>query len=407
MNKLLKVNAFFPAVFVLSISVFLAHTAFTKTAIFADGRFYYATTRSIVKDFDIKLANEFKLLGMPESYTKGNYSWNKYPPGSSFFWIPLYSQAEGLNNLLTFVCPLQMCTQLGKAGFGLIYQTSVAITGAILGTLGLYLIFILLKEHFPKTQSLMSVLSLFAATNLFFYIAVEPINSHTSSFFVSSLFTYYFIEHRKDKYYYPLLGILGGIAGLVRTQDLLILILPIIQITKENYKNIPKLVADNLSLIATAILAFTPQVYFWKKIFGIFWYSPYLSEGINLKSPKLIYVLFNGQNGLFSLTPIILLAFLGLIIILKNRSAKLKLISLYAIVYFTLQLYLISSWSSYYQGGSFGIRMIITTYPFLAFGLAEIVNILSSRLGSEKSWGLIATFSLINQLLMVRYLLLF
>ena len=54
----------FPGIFIASFFIFLAHTAFTKTAIFADGKFYYAITRSLVKDFDLKIGDEVDIEDM-------------------------------------------------------------------------------------------------------------------------------------------------------------------------------------------------------------------------------------------------------------------------------------------------------------------------------------------------------
>jgi len=79
----------------LSIAIFFAHTTFTKTAVFADGRFYYAITRSLVKDFDLKFANEYEVLDVEPSFTHNDYVWNKYPPGAPLMWVPLFFIING------------------------------------------------------------------------------------------------------------------------------------------------------------------------------------------------------------------------------------------------------------------------------------------------------------------------
>jgi len=382
----------FPTLFLFSLVVFLFHTTYTKTTIFADARFYYMTTRSIIKDFDIKFANEYEHFNMQPVYTNAEYVWNKYPPGVSFFWIPALFVADGFSNALN---------PFDTSGFGIVYQIAVATSSVLLGLLGLYFLYQLLKGYFSEKVSLLTSLALFGTTNLFFYIALEPINSHAASFFVSSIFLYYFFKHKKDKYYYLILGLLGGVAGLVRTQDALILIIPILEIFLKSKQSFKFLATSYLLLSTGFLIGFFPQIYFWGKIFGTFWSSPYLEEGFNLGNPQIFHVLFNGQNGLFTLTPIILLSFLGLFLIKK----KLKIISVYAIFYFLLQTYIISSWSAFYQGGSYSIRMMITTYPLLSFGLASIIE-KSSKIIKERYVILITFFfTLLNMFFIIDYLL--
>jgi hypothetical protein len=394
--KFLRPKYFFLALFFFSLTVFFLHTAYTKTAIFADARFYFMTARSIVKDHDIKFANEYVYFGMDSVYVNEDYVWNMYPPGVSLFWLPGFFWAEGLTNIL-----MPLNTNIDSSGFGIIHQSFTALTNIFLGTLGLYLVFRLLSQHFSKAVSHLTIIGLFSATNLLFYMAVEPINSHAASFFMSSFFIFYFLRYQKAKYYYFTLGVIGGIAGLVRTQDLLILILPIIQIIIVYKNNFKALAAFCLILSAGAIVAFIPQFYFWQRIFGTFWYSPYLPFGFNILKPQIFHVLFNTQNGLFTLTPIVAFSFLGLILMKKNFYK----VRLYALIYFLGQLYLISSWNAYYQGGSYSIRMMVTAYPFISFGLASVINSGLKVLGERKVLFLITILGLTNIIFIVGYLL--
>ncbi|MFV1916937.1 MAG: glycosyltransferase family 39 protein [Patescibacteria group bacterium] len=388
----------FVGIFIFSLLVFFAHTAFTKTAIFADGRYYYAITRSLVKDYDIDFVNEYISLGMVEDDFTGPAE-NIYPPGVSFFWAPLFWTVDSLINSIN----ISLRISIDDTGFNLLYQSAVAITSTFLGTLGLYLVYVLLKDYFSEKVSLYTTFAFFATTNLLFYIAVEPINSHAVSFFVSSLFIYYFLRHQKDQHYYFTLGVIGGVAGLVRTQDLLILIIPAIRIIKEHKLNLTKLITNLKPLSAGVILGFLPQLVFWKAIFGNFWYSPYFGYSLNFLKPKFFHVLFNTDNGLFTLTPAILIAVLGLLLFRKRGSQ----IFLYATVYFLLQLYLITSWQYYSQGGSFSIRMMITTYPLLSFGLASVIKKSNENFGEIKTLFLIFFFSILNSAFIIRYLLIF
>ena len=315
----------------------------------------------------------------------------------SFFWTPSFFIAELVAKSINIFIPKLVNT----SGYGFFYQFFAGITNIFLGIFGLYLIYQLLKEYFPEKVALLATSTLFLTTNLFFYIAVEPINSHAVSFFVSSLFVYYFVKHTKDKHYYLILGVIGGVAGLIRTQDLLILVLPSIKILSEK-PGTRTFTTYFLSLTSGFFIGFLPQILIWKFFFYTYWYSPYIHYGFDFLKPHVLFVLFNRQNGLLTITPIILFAFLG-ILMLRHKLSTLKF---YCISYFLLQLYLISSWSAYYQGGSYSIRMIITTYPLIVFGLAEVIGRVSKK-SKIFTYILISLFACFNFASIINYLLTF
>ena len=384
----------FSIIFAFSLLVFLLHSAFTKNAIFADARFYFSYTHSLVKDHDLNLMNEYLSLNIQNKFEAGKIVANAYPPGASIFWIPLYLNTNALANIFGFK----------NLGYEFAYQLSCALTSIFLGIFGLYLVYILLKKYFSKNIALFSTLTLFGATNLLFYIAVEPINSHAASFFVSSLFIFYFLRANigYEKDYYMALGLLAGIAGIVRTQDIALLILPAIQIFVHFRKSINKLATQYLLLASGFVAGFLPQIILWKYFYNTFWFSPYFNTGFSLLKPQILHVLFNSQNGFFTLTPTVFLSLLG-VLFLKGRG-KLRF---YILVYFILQLYLISSWNDYTQGGSFSIRMMVTTYPLISFGLAEVFNKILKKINQYYVLAGVFLLILINCTLIINYLLKF
>lgn len=395
---LLKAKYVFPLIFLLSFLVFLAHTAITKTAIFADGKFYFAGTRSIVIDHDIYFANEFDSLNIQKGLNFNLIRANPYPPGTSIFWIPLFEKAHAFVKILNLIPGIY----INSDGYNIFYQSAIALTSIFLGTFALYLCYILLRGFFKEKTSLLTIVTLWGATNILFYTGVEPINSHATSFFISSLFIFYFLkmDTNKEKDYYMALGFLGGIAGLVRTQDSLLLILPVWKILiDKNFKLLTRFIYY-MQLVIGFLVGFLPQIILWKYFYNTFWLSPYFGTGFNLLKPQIIDVLFNTQNGLFTITPVIAIAILGLFYLRKTNPH----IFFISFSYFLLQLYLVSSWKST-QGGSFGIRMLITTYPLLFFGLAAVIERVLKKFGENSTLLLISIFSFLNCGLIINYLL--
>lgn len=386
----------FALLFFFSFLSFVAHTAYTKTAIFADSRFYFSYTRSIVKDFDLNFFNEYEYFDVSTVIGNTNTPVNYYPPGVALFWTPLYFV---FNAPVSFI---EWILGIDTDGYGFLYQMGPAVTTIFLGISGFYLILKMLREYFSKETSLLTALALFGTTNLLFYIAVEPINSHGVSFFVSTLFAFCFLymmkttQHKAKPYLF--LGFIAGVMGTIRTQDLGILIIPCLHTLTQSQKT------KKIFALATGVLfGFLPQILLWEYFFNTFYRSPYLNYGFDFLHPHIFHVLFNTQNGLFTLTPIIAIALGGLFLFWRRN----KQLALYALMYFILQLFLISSWHDYHQGGSFSIRMIISTYPFLVFGLAEMVKRLKDKYGDQKTLALIILFVLLNSFLIIRYLILF
>lgn len=416
--------------FLASFVTFFLHSFYTKTSVFADAKFYYSYTRSVVIDHNLLLGNELYDLGLLKEVPSNQFVPSFYPPGASIFWVPLFYTTLGFTKTVQLFRP-----NIASSGYEPVFEYSTALTNIFLGISALYLIFKLLSQHFSEKISLLTTTTLFLTTNLFFYIAIEPINSHAASFFISALFIYYFLTKQKEKHYYTILGVIVGVAGLVRTQDLLLISMPIIQIALDQYKSIKKLTTNYLLLTTGILLGFLPQILLWKYFFHTFWYSPYFDTGFNFLKPQILHVLLNAQNGLFTTTPIVFIAITGLVVqIIKSTNWKLNgkwkmppaqtsrsenlLVRrraswlgevngkyLYALFYFLLQLYLISSWNVYAQGGSYSIRMMVTTYPLLSFGLAGVIEKVVQKIGERKTISLISIFTLINFLSILNYLL--
>src|SRR3989344_2085825 len=181
MSESFSLKLFLVFAFIISLFVYLTHLSFTHTSLYSDGKFYFAYTRSVVKDFDLSLESEFKFLEIKPILNKDGLAINTFPIGSSLLWIPGFL-------LIHLFSP-------GLSGFEIPYQISVAITSAFLVTLGLYFCYKSLRKFFDINISLITIALLFLGTNLIFYSGVEPINSHSASFFISSLFVYYLLNH--------------------------------------------------------------------------------------------------------------------------------------------------------------------------------------------------------------------
>ncbi len=293
------------------------------------------------------------------------YAWltlqpNKFSIGPALFWVPAY--------LLTH------------------NQIIVGLTDVLAAIFSLLLLWNLLLNYFNKTVSIMTVTAVAGASNLLFYGSLDVVNSHALTFFAATVFLSLLYSKHKQ---WIAIGAALGLLGLMRTQDIIygILLLPFI--TKKNI----------LPIITGFFLLFLPQLCAWQWTSGKFWVSPYLTdgEGFTFLRPHIIGVLFGLQNGLFLWTPITLLGAVGLIA--KKRFLFLSV--------FILELYTVSSWSTWWQGASYSGRMFVSSLPVLSFGVASVFSWLS-RYKWTKAYFLIAIIiplSVINAMNIVYFLL--
>jgi hypothetical protein len=399
MKRLLKARFVFPAIFIFSLSVFLAHISYTKTALYSDSRFYYSYTLSWVKDHDIKLNSELlAITGNDPSTNKKGLAVNTFSPGTSIFWVPSFWLADSFVKSVNLFGNL-----LDQSGLSVVYQTPPAVTSILLLTLGLYLVYRTLLDFFSVKNSLLTSISLLTTTNLLFYAAVEPLMSHAISFFISALFLFYFTKYKGRRNSYFVLGFLAGVAGLVRILNSFLILIPAIKVLRLEKRNLIDKLKLEGKLALGYLIGFFPQIYICNLFFNEFIIGPSWGYGFDFRNPHIIHVLFNTQNGLFTLTPIVFVAISGMIFFWKRN----KELAFFGLSYFILHLFLVSSWAVFTQGGSYSIRMLITTYPLLAFGLAEIIKQYKGLVGENTTVITIFGLSFLNVALMTRYLLLY
>src|SRR6185295_16371287 len=119
--------------------------------------------------------------------------------------------------------------------------------------IGILLLRKALLRFFDEKVSDITVLTIFTSTNLLFYGAFDVINSHSISFFLACCFLYFYTS-KKIYASSVLMGLIIGGLALVRSQDYLFLIFPILDVIKDR-KNL----AYSMVSTIVAVLIFSPQ----------------------------------------------------------------------------------------------------------------------------------------------------
>lgn len=317
---------------------FTAHARHLGKTVYGDGIFYYSWLRSIAIDRDINFTNEYKTAGVTQPLTKGNAPGNKYSIGPALFWAPAY---------------LATHTLVRTDGWSFPYQVAAGATSVSAAIVGLVLLGLLLKKN--PTVTAITLLLIAGSTNLLFYGSIDAVNSHALSFFAATVFL---ILLARPKIPWLAAGVTLALLASIRLQDL-VYILALLPLWKR---------VRWLPFIGGFVLLFIPQLAAWYALYGTL-ANPYLAGGetFDLTRPHILGVLFSPQSGLFLWTPVVAIGLAGLLCNAKKYRA-------YLLIFF-VQLYFISSWSTWWQGASVSGRMFVSSLPLIAVGLSDMVKL--------------------------------
>lgn len=348
---------------------FLSHAAYLSKTVYGDGIFYYSWLRSVVVDRDMHFANEYAHFGatQPKTY-KGEYG-NKYSIGPALLWAPAFITAHSL---------------IHGNGYTLPYQVAVGSTTVLLTIFALVLLYRQLGGS--SETKMFTTVTIALATNLFFYGSIDAVNSHGVSFFLAVVYLSLLSAHKPR---WVAIGASLAMLCMIRLQDFIFVLLLVPQIRSIKFNQ----------LFFGFVLMFIPQLLTWNALYGNFWTNPYLAGGekFSLLSPHLLGVLFHIDSGLFLWTPVVALGVYGL---WATRSQHL----LYLIV-IAIQLWLVASWSTWWQGASYSGRMFVSILPLIAVGFTGGIETLRKQYGNMVTGLFVATFAILNSLSILYFLL--
>ncbi|GAC1653676.1 MAG: hypothetical protein NVS9B1_03370 [Candidatus Dormibacteraceae bacterium] len=205
------------------------------------------------------------------------------------------------------------------------------------------------------TRSVPAVIGAAVATPLLYYLLFTPSYSHTFSAFTVSLFVWAWLRGRGPL----LLGLLGGLMALVRPQDGPLVLIALL--------DLPRLRWRAILLLPGAVIAFAPQLWVDRTIFGT-WLPAGTPEGFTPIPGHYWQVLFSSWRGLFTWNPITLIAVAGFVLV---RDWRLRVALVYALLVETAINGAVGDW---WGGFAFGGRRFLDLLPFFAIGIAAVAE---------------------------------
>lgn len=376
LNKPRNQIAILLIVLLTTISLLFGRLFTTGSAIGGDAVYYFATLRSLAIDHDLDFSEEYKYFHNQTSNFTGNLKIPnipdpnpitkklpaKYPIGTAILLMPFFFLAHILVIMLQ-----TLGFNLQHDGYNIIYQTLSALGSLIYAFLGVIIIYQLGRKIFKEKIAFFGTMGIWLATPLIYYMTMEPLNSQPLSFFsVSLLFYLWFISRKNQKVYsWIILGLVGGLMSMVRYQDALFMLVPIIDLL------ISKKIFNIFLLVFFAGLIGIFQLWANDYLFGSPFITSYTGIGFPyLTSPKIFYSLISFERGLLVWSPILIFSLIGLYWFVK----RFRLVGGLLVFSFLTQLYIVSSWADPSQGDSFGNRILLNSNLIFALGLMEFIK---------------------------------
>jgi hypothetical protein len=374
-----------------------------------DAQFYYAVSRSLLVSGDIDVTNDLAVTSSPTIFDPNQdgivldpnekeiakrvplhagRAYNKYPVGLSFAELPWLA----VGCLLRRAFSIFGYATTMALGYGPIETATVAIglLAYVIG--GLALLRAILVRLAGEVGSSLAVLAAWTGTSLFYYTAIAHFMAHGVAFALVCVILHrvYMMRTRgtsvcQDWY---VLAASSGLLFLVRPQQILLLPLVVVAllplVRRADFK--ARDLIGSITLFSAVCLVLPFFNYLNMGEFSLFAYH---GEGFDFASPHWGIVLFHIKRGLFIISPVIVIALVGLAC--YGRSWLDGVVLMHGII----QLYLIACWSSPLRSWtapiediSFGERMWCECVPLVAVGLARLWQ--HSRYRGRLLWGGIA-----------------
>jgi hypothetical protein len=340
-----------------------------------DGASYYAQLRSLAKDGDIDLRDEYEalaLLDRPELRvpTATGLRRTVFPVGPALMGLPFFALGEALARLRSL-----FGGAVDHSGYGPFHVNAVALGGLLYGFAAVWLMESTLRRHFTAFTARLAALLAWGATFLHWYMVQQPVMSHTVSAFLAAGFLWQWDRSRPPARAREavLLGLIGGLALCVRWQNAVLLALPALDALAALRRSPRAGVAGRLALtMAAALLGMVPQMLVWRALYGQWLLAapPQGTDFVRLGRPFLMETLFASRHGLLSWTPVLWAGFLGFIPLLRRR----RWVALPLLVPLAALTYVNACSGDWWAGGSFSNRRFDSLLPVLAFGLAGAID---------------------------------
>jgi hypothetical protein len=343
----------------------------------ADALGYYAYLRSAAFDRDLDFANEYAVWELPEQpRTATGRRYNQYTPGPALLWSPFLLVAH-----LYVVVDREIGPERYESdGYSAPYLRSAALGTVTLAVAAAWLLGGALARRVGPRVAALAVGAAVATSPVFFYVFAQPLMAHglTFAFVAALVWALDRVDAEPGAVRWVVVGALLGAVIAIRLQAAVLAVVPAVlaglQLRRQRAD--PRWIAG---AAAAAFLMIVPQLVAWQILYGSFFRVP---SGPGLRewepgrwfdpsSPRLLDVLLAADHGLFTWTPALILAVLGLFVALP-RWPGLAGAGLFVLA---STAWINGSLADWWGSDAFGGRRFDVVVPFFAVGFAAILDL--------------------------------
>lgn len=292
----------------------------------------------------------------------------KYPCGlavlnTPFFWLGHWAAAYW---------------HYPQDGFSAPYQVAIAFGSLLYSLLALGLLRRVLLRYVSDAVVALTLALIVLGTNYLQYSAIDGAMAHNYGFTLYALLLWLTVswhEHPR-RWLAACIGLTLGLLVIVRPSDMVAVLIPVLWGVTSRAALQQKLAllrtrrADVILLLAMGLVGVLPQLLYWKWASGHFIVYSYEKQGFSFFQPHTWQVLFSFKKGWLIYTPLMVLPLLGLAVLWRRNRA----VGVPVLVYFLVNLWVVSAWDIWWYGGSFGQRALIQSYATLTLPLAYLLT---------------------------------
>lgn len=313
---------------VLAAYVVMAASTPMPGAVHGDGYYTYLWARTIVFDGDFDFHDDYRICDDPWGLARApvaddvNY-WNM---GPALFWIPPLAWER-----LTSPSTSSSVRTIAEGCVGPMAEH--AVFGSLLAAwLTVLLGYLVARRHVTHGAALFGAALVGLASSLAYYGTMMLSYGHAASAFSGALFllAWDHLRARPTRRGWALVGAAMGLALLMRSQNVVLAVLPLAtwvsEIARERRRIGARALANGIGrgMIAAGVASFVflPQLVYWYSMTG----SPFtISQGehyMRWSMPQLMQVAFSTGAGLFTWQPATYVCAIGLLAMLRRPHAR-------------------------------------------------------------------------------------
>jgi hypothetical protein len=373
------------------LSLFLLSLALLNPWVRGDGVGYYAFVRAPLIEHSFNFERDYVDAnlsfrearldehGQPKQVfrTRTDHLDNHFTVGPAMLWTPFLLLAHA-----GVLLARALGSHVAADGFSGPYRLAMAFGTAFWGFLGLLLAFRLARQYAGDLWALLATVAIWWASSLPVYMYFNPSWSHAHSAFAVSLFVFYWHQTREQRTLrqWFVLALIAGLMLNVYYANAMLLMILVVEALRDyavafRRGSVPgtalsPLIAKHLLFIVVTLLCLIPTFVTRQIVYGSPFESGYGSvQNWAWRSPYFLAVLFSAEHGLFSWTPVLLLATAGLFI-LKWREPRVGTPLLSAALAFYVFIACYPDWAGI---SSFGNRFFVSLTPLFVLGLSVLL----------------------------------